>query len=132
MQYQYNPVTKLSSFGKGRDSDLSNARYISRFGTLQDEMGNRIMPKDRTKEVEKRLRHVQNHAKSSFRVIISLPMNDNDRAQKLVLDELRSRYASFLVAFHATDDKGKLQPRLHCTIFNDQKKSSVAGQKRNF
>jgi hypothetical protein len=48
-------------------------------------------------------------------------MNDNDRAQKLVLDELRSRYSSFLVAFHATDDKGKLQPHLHCTIFNDQK-----------
>jgi hypothetical protein len=39
-------VIKLSSFGKGRDNDIDNIRYIGRFGTLQDEAGKHIMKKD--------------------------------------------------------------------------------------
>jgi hypothetical protein len=119
---QYQPVTKLSSFGKGLDSDLANARYISRFGTLTDEMGNHIPQKNRAEAVEERLKQVQNENKTSFRVIVSLPAENTDKARQIIEDEIRNRYSSFLVAFHAENDKGEKQPHLHCLIFNDQKK----------
>jgi hypothetical protein len=120
-QYQYSPVVKLSSFGKGKDSDIANARYIARFGTLQDEMGNPISQKQRAKAVEERLKQVQNQNKSSFRVIVSLPAENTDKAMQEVLDEIRNRYSSFLVAYHETNDAGQMQPHLHFLIFNDCK-----------
>jgi hypothetical protein len=120
----YAPVTKLSSFGKGKDSDLANARYISRFGTLQDEMGNPISQKDRAKAVEERLKQVQG-SKTSFRVVISLPAENTAQAKSIVEDEIRQRYSSFLVAYHETDDKGQMQPHLHFLIFNDRKKHTL-------
>ena len=116
---QYSPVTKLSSFGKGLDSDLANARYIGRFGTLQDEMGNTL--NQHNKAVLQRLDLCPNQNKSSFRVIVSLPATDADKAKDIALDEIRNRYSSFLVAYHEKNDKGAPQPHLHALIFNDQK-----------
>jgi hypothetical protein len=115
---QYSPVIKLSSFGKGHDSDLANARYISRFGTLQDEMGNHISQKQRYEAVGQRLMQVH---KSSFRVIVSLPSSNTDRAKDEVIEEIRNRYSSFLTAYHISNDKGEKQPHMHFLIFNDQK-----------
>jgi hypothetical protein len=129
---QYSPVTKLSSFGKGRESDQANARYISRFGTLQDEMGNRILRRGRAKAVEERLKQVQNLNKSSFRVVVSLPIENANDARKIVEDEIRQRYSSFLSAFHITNDNGDPQPHLHFLVFNDQKSHKLKDMQEIF
>jgi hypothetical protein len=119
----YMPVVKLSSFGRGYDSDMSNVRYISRFDTLMDESGNHIprQERERLEAVQQRLDLCPNQDKTSFRVIVSLPSENTERARQEALEEIRNRYSSFLCAFHATNDKGKEQPHLHVLIFNDQK-----------
>lgn len=113
--------TKLSSFGKGRESDQANARYISRFGTLQDEMGNSITPKQRNEAVNIRLDLVPNLDKSSFRVIVVLPMERTDDARKITEDVMREKYGAWLAAYHDTNDKKERQPHQHFLVFNDCK-----------
>jgi hypothetical protein len=95
-------------------------------------MGNHISQVDRAEAVHERLDSCPNRNKSSFRVIVSLPSSNTDRAKAEVIKEIRNRYSSFLVAYHDTNDKGEKQPHMHFLIFNDCKKHRLKDRNEIF
>jgi len=118
----HEPVSKLSSIGKSINQDLENLRYIGRFGTMMNERDEPILKKD----ARRFLRgcydalSLHNKKKTSFRTIISLPIEGSGAAQKIVLDHYRARYGSFFYAYHQKNDRGEFQPHLHITAMNDR------------
>jgi len=107
------PIIKVSSWGnRGRSQEAAHLKYIDRFGTLNDETGQRITPAEALESG----RYDWKRRTTSARVIISLPREGTEEAMKIVLEELANRYPAYVYAFHAQNDKGESQPHLHVDI----------------